>query len=78
VIIRVFRLTIQPGKEQEFETFLGDTAVPLVSRSHPAALPPPAPSERLAITDDASPFALRSTCNRQSRAMRRLLQRTEE
>jgi heme-degrading monooxygenase HmoA len=32
VIIRVFRPTIRPGKEQEFEAFLGDTAVPLVSR----------------------------------------------
>jgi heme-degrading monooxygenase HmoA len=32
VIIRVFRPTIHPGKEQEFETFLGETAVPLVSR----------------------------------------------
>jgi heme-degrading monooxygenase HmoA len=32
VIIRVFRPTIHPGKEHEFETFLGDTAVPLVSR----------------------------------------------
>jgi hypothetical protein len=32
VIIRVFRPTIHPGKEQEFEAFLGETAVPLVSR----------------------------------------------
>jgi hypothetical protein len=32
VIIGVFRPTIQPGKEHEFETFLGDTAVPLVSQ----------------------------------------------
>jgi heme-degrading monooxygenase HmoA len=32
VIIRVFRPTIRPGKEQEFEAFLGGTAVPLVSR----------------------------------------------
>jgi heme-degrading monooxygenase HmoA len=32
VIIRVFRPTIHPGKEHEFETFLGDTAVPLVSQ----------------------------------------------
>jgi heme-degrading monooxygenase HmoA len=30
VIIRVFRPTIQPGKQQEFEAFLRDTAVPLV------------------------------------------------
>jgi len=30
MIIRVFRPTIQPGKEHEFETFLRDTAVPLV------------------------------------------------
>ena len=32
MIIRVFRPTIHPGKEHEFETFLGDTAVRLVSR----------------------------------------------
>jgi heme-degrading monooxygenase HmoA len=32
VVIRVFRPTIQPGKEAEFESFLRDTAVPLVSR----------------------------------------------
>jgi heme-degrading monooxygenase HmoA len=32
VIIRVFRPTIHPGKEREFETFLRETAVPLVSR----------------------------------------------
>jgi heme-degrading monooxygenase HmoA len=32
VVIRVFRPTIQPGKETEFESFLEDTAVPLVSR----------------------------------------------
>jgi heme-degrading monooxygenase HmoA len=32
MIIRVFRPTIHPGKEQEFEAFLRDTAVPLVSR----------------------------------------------
>jgi heme-degrading monooxygenase HmoA len=32
MIIRVFRPTIQPGKESEFESFLRDTAVPLVSQ----------------------------------------------
>jgi heme-degrading monooxygenase HmoA len=32
VIIRVFRPTIHPGKEGEFEAFLRDTAVPLVSQ----------------------------------------------
>jgi heme-degrading monooxygenase HmoA len=32
VIIRVFRPTIHPGKEGEFEEFLRDTAVPLVSK----------------------------------------------
>jgi heme-degrading monooxygenase HmoA len=32
VIIRVFRPTIHPGKENEFETFLRDVAVPLVSQ----------------------------------------------
>jgi heme-degrading monooxygenase HmoA len=32
VIIRVFRPTIHPGKESEFESFLRDTAVPLVSQ----------------------------------------------
>jgi heme-degrading monooxygenase HmoA len=32
VIIRVFRPTIHSGKEAEFESFLRDTAIPLVSR----------------------------------------------
>ena len=32
MVIRVFRPTIQPGKQREFESFLRDTAVPLVSR----------------------------------------------
>ena len=32
MIIRVFRPTIYPGKESEFESFLRDTAAPLVSR----------------------------------------------
>jgi hypothetical protein len=32
MIIRVFKPTIHPGKENEFESFLRDTAVPLVSR----------------------------------------------
>jgi heme-degrading monooxygenase HmoA len=32
MIIRVFRPTIHHGKEDEFESFLRDTAVPLVSR----------------------------------------------
>jgi heme-degrading monooxygenase HmoA len=32
MIIRVFRPTIHPGREQEFEAFLADTAVPLVSK----------------------------------------------
>lgn len=32
MIIRVFRPTIHPGKEAEFESFLRDVAVPLVSR----------------------------------------------
>ena len=32
MIIRVFRPTIHPGKEHEFEAFLRGTAVPLVSR----------------------------------------------
>ena len=32
MIIRVFRPTIHPGKEQEFEAFLRDTAIPLVSQ----------------------------------------------
>ncbi|MEP6528132.1 MAG: antibiotic biosynthesis monooxygenase [Nocardioidaceae bacterium] len=31
MIIRVFRPTIHPGKESEFESFLRETAVPLVS-----------------------------------------------
>ena len=32
MIIRVFRPTIHPGKEREFEAFLREAAVPLVSR----------------------------------------------
>jgi hypothetical protein len=32
MIIRVFRPTIQTGKEGEFESFLRDTAIPLVSQ----------------------------------------------
>jgi heme-degrading monooxygenase HmoA len=32
VVIRVFRPTIHPGKEREFEAFLTETAMPLVSR----------------------------------------------
>ena len=32
MIIRVFKPTIHAGKEAEFESFLRDTAVPLVSR----------------------------------------------
>ena len=32
VIIRVFRPTIHPGMESEFESFLRETAVPLVSQ----------------------------------------------
>ena len=32
MIIRVFRPMIHPGKEGEFEAFLRDTAVPLVSQ----------------------------------------------
>jgi len=32
MIIRVFKPTIHAGKEAEFESFIRDTAVPLVSR----------------------------------------------
>ena len=32
MVIRVFRPTIHPGMEAEFESFLRETAVPLVSR----------------------------------------------
>jgi heme-degrading monooxygenase HmoA len=32
MIIRVFRPTIHPGKEAEFESFLRETAIPLVSQ----------------------------------------------
>jgi antibiotic biosynthesis monooxygenase (ABM) superfamily enzyme len=32
VIVRVFRSTIHPGKEAEFEAFLRDVAIPLVSQ----------------------------------------------
>ena len=34
MIIRVFRPTIHPGKESEFESFLRETAIPLVSRQN--------------------------------------------
>lgn len=34
MIIRVFRPTIHPGKESEFEAFLRDTATPLVARQN--------------------------------------------
>jgi heme-degrading monooxygenase HmoA len=32
MIIRVFRPTIHPGKESDFESFLRETAIPLVSQ----------------------------------------------
>ena len=32
MIIRVFRPTVHPGKESEFESFLHSKAIPLVSR----------------------------------------------
>ena len=32
MIIRVFHPTIHPGKEREFEAFLDETAIPLVSK----------------------------------------------
>jgi len=32
MIIRVFRPTVRRGKEREFESFLSETAVPLVSQ----------------------------------------------
>jgi hypothetical protein len=32
VIVRVFRPTIHPGKEAEFEAFLRDVAIPLLSQ----------------------------------------------
>ena len=32
MIIRIFRPTIYPGKESEFESFLRNTAIPLVSQ----------------------------------------------
>jgi heme-degrading monooxygenase HmoA len=32
VIIHVFRATIHPGKESEFESFLRDTSIPIVSQ----------------------------------------------
>ena len=32
MIIRIFRPTIHPGKESEFESFLADTAAPLVAQ----------------------------------------------
>jgi len=32
VIIGVFRPTLHPAKQREFEAFLRDTAIPLVSR----------------------------------------------
>jgi heme-degrading monooxygenase HmoA len=56
MIIRVFRPTIHPGKEGEFESFLRDTAVPLVSRqpglvAHQVGKPrDPSSSEYLFVT----------------------------
>jgi heme-degrading monooxygenase HmoA len=56
VVIRVFRPTIQPGKEREFESFLRDTAVPLVSRQsgivaqHVGTPRDPSSSEYLFVT----------------------------
>jgi hypothetical protein len=35
MIIRVFRPTIHAGKEREFDAFLRDTALPLVSQPAP-------------------------------------------
>jgi heme-degrading monooxygenase HmoA len=32
VIIRIFRPTIHPGKDSEFESFLRNTAIPLVAQ----------------------------------------------
>ena len=56
MIIRVFRPTIHPGKEAEFEAFLHETAVPLVSRQsglvaqHPGRPRDPSSSEYLYVT----------------------------
>jgi heme-degrading monooxygenase HmoA len=56
MIIRVFKPTIQAGKEAEFEEFIRDTAVPLVSRQaglvaqHVGRSQDPSSSEYLYIT----------------------------
>jgi heme-degrading monooxygenase HmoA len=56
VIIRVFRPRIHPGKEREFEAFLRDTAVPLVSRQsglvaqHVGRPPNPSSTEYVYVT----------------------------
>ena len=56
MIIRVFRPTIHPGKESEFESFLGETAVPLVSQQsgliaqHVGMLRDPSSTEYLYVT----------------------------
>ena len=55
-IIRVFRPTIYPGKEASFESFLRDTAMPLVSQQsgivaqHVGRPPDPSSTEYLFIT----------------------------
>jgi heme-degrading monooxygenase HmoA len=56
MIIRVFRPTIHPGKEAEFESFLRATAVPLVSQQtgliaqHVGRLRDPSSTEYLYVT----------------------------
>jgi hypothetical protein len=56
VIIGVFRPTIHPGKERDFEAFLRDTAIPLVSQQaglvaqHVARPRDPASTEYLSVT----------------------------
>ena len=56
MIIRVFRPTIHPGKEAEFEAFLQETAVPLVSQQsglvaqHVGSPRDPSSSEYLYVT----------------------------
>jgi hypothetical protein len=57
VIIRIFRPTIHPGKDSEFESFLRNTAIPLVAQQTRAPLPRPsrdrnhAVGELTAVTD---------------------------
>jgi quinol monooxygenase YgiN len=81
MIIRVFRATIHPGKEAEFESFLRHTAVPLVSRqtgllTQHVGRSLKAPSTYLYVTiweraESIQAFASANRCSLRSRLVRR-------